>query len=427
MLLASLSSVALLVLLPSVAMYLLRAGHAFWPIEHWLKGEAGGDSWDPISNALAYVAAHGGKGLYEATYYRDPHQFLYPPTSLVFADLTGRLGLFDWHSSASMNHVSWWLVPVIMMAHASITVSFLARYVRKLSAIDLALAVMLGIATVSLFFPIMSGFTSGQIQTWLTLLLSLALLFWTFGRKVAAGTAVGLVCVIKPQLGVLVLWALLRKEWGFAGALTATCALFFLASLAIYGLDVQEEYIQLLSFLSHRGESYFQNQTVNGLLNRMLFIGNNIQWDGTHTKITYNIWVQVFTVINSAALMAFVILYRRRVAAGPLDLGLAFIGFTLASPVSYFHHFGFLATVFLLTLLELYARRAGGRPYAFLAVTFALCANRWGITDALANTPFNLLQSHLMFGALLLMILLVWINQTGDNASDHRSVVAVAR
>jgi hypothetical protein len=250
----------------------------------------------------------------------------------------------------------------------------------------------------------------------------LALLAWTLDSKGAAGIAVGLVCVIKPQLGILVVWGLMRREWKFTAAIAITVMAFLVVSVIIFGWQVHVEYLQLLGSLSSRGESYYANQSMNGLLNRMLFIGNNLTWDGTHTKVAYDARVYILTLVSSAVIISLVLLHRWRRPAGPLDFALALVGFTLASPVAYEHHFGFLPAVFLLAFLALLGRAAPFIAYMVLAAAFLLSANFIGITDALAASHLNFLQSYMMFGVLLLLGLLAWITEE-PLSSDKLSAV----
>ncbi len=410
LLLISLACVVGLVLLPALLMQAFGWPTAIGPIRSWIlhRNQDWGDSWIAIADALRYVAAHGAAGLYQQTYFQSAFQFIYPPTSLVLADVTGRLGLLDWQSTVAMNRFAWWLVPAAMAVLTAVAIVGLRQRGYPVRLPEVLLAAALSVVSLLLFFPFMHGVRVGQIQTLLTLLLMLALLAWLLGQKAAAGVGVGLVCIVKPPLGLLVVWAALRREWRFAVALVITGAVFAAASVLMFGWQVHEEYLNLMGFLSRRGESYFANQSVNGLLNRMLFIGNNLEWDGTHTQITYDARVHVATVATSVALIAFVLLHRWRVKAGALDFGLALTGFTLASPVAYEHHFGFLPVVYLMLLLRLHDQRVGPGRYALLAASFALCAGFFGITAAVAGTYLNFLQSNVLFGVLLLLGLLVW-------------------
>ncbi|HZD94429.1 MAG TPA: glycosyltransferase family 87 protein, partial [Candidatus Sulfotelmatobacter sp.] len=335
---------------------------------HWLTNDVQADSWLPIMNAMDYIATHGPADLYRQTYYDSDYQFIYPPTSLVFVSLVTHLGLIDWRSIASLQDASWWAVPAAMITLTTITCVGLLQVGARIGVVEALLAAVFGIVATLLFYPFMRSASVGNIQAWLSLLLMIAILSWMVCQKAMAGLALGLVCVIKPQLGLIVLWAALRREWSFVAALTSICAAFVLASILMFGWQVQEDYFNLLRFLSSRGESFYANQSINGLLNRVLFIGNNLTWDGSHTQITYDARVHLLTVITSVALISLILLYRCRAVAGPLDFGFALVGLTLASPVAYDHHFGFLPAVFLPAMLALHARLAGLWAYMLLAV-----------------------------------------------------------
>ena len=79
------------------------------------------------------------------------------------------------------------------------------------------------------------------------------------------------------------LWALLRREWRFAFACVATGLVGLIGSIAVFGWANHLDYLRVLSHLAERGEAYYPNQSVNGLLNRLMSIGepelySNLDW-----------------------------------------------------------------------------------------------------------------------------------------------------
>lgn len=414
-LLLGITGLAVCALLPLLAMRALHLPNDLWLVQAWFNGrQAGNDSWTPLANALDYVNAHGGAGLYQTTYFASAFQFLYPPTSLVVVRLTDQLGLLDWHSINEMNRACWPLVPAIMSALACLTLAVLHRQGTRLGPMHFMLAAALGIAATLLYYPFLIIVREGQIQNALNLLIILSMLFWTLDRKAASGIAIGLVCIIKPQLGILLVWAVLRREWRFAAALALTGVAVCTASIAMFGWQVHLEYLDLLGFLSRRGESYIQNQGLNGVLNRMLFIGNNLVWDGTHRQITYDARVHFATLAGTVTLIGLALFYRMRAVSQPLDFAFALVTFTLASPVAYNYHFGMLPATFILVLFALRAWHVGGKYYWWLAAVVLLTANRFGITDLLAGSRLNILQSHFFFGLILLIGLLLQVSRLAD-------------
>ena len=174
------------------------------------------------------------------------------------------------------------------------------------------------------------------------------------------------------------------------------------------------EYLDLLGFLSRRGESYIQNQGLNGVLNRMLFIGNNLEWDGTHRQIIYDARVHFATLAGTVTLIGLALFHRMRAVAQPLDFAFALVTFTLASPVAYNYHFGMLPASFILVLFALRARPVGAKFYCWLGAVVFLTANRFGVTDLLAGSRLNILQSYFFFGLLLLIGLLAQVSRLAD-------------
>ncbi len=68
------------------------------------------------------------------------------------------------------------------------------------------------------------------------------------------------------------LWALLRREWRFAAAFAATASWGLAGSIMAYGFANHVDYLRVLEFLAERGETFYPNQSVNGLLNRVMVL-----------------------------------------------------------------------------------------------------------------------------------------------------------
>src|SRR4051794_10821039 len=75
------------------------------------------------------------------------------------------------------------------------------------------------------------------------------------------------------------MWAGLRREWRMlAGVATAVCGGLAL-SVYVYGIESHLSYVRVLTFISARGEAYFPNQSMNGLLNRWVGNGSNLHFE----------------------------------------------------------------------------------------------------------------------------------------------------
>jgi hypothetical protein len=157
----------------------------------------------------------------------------------------------------------------------------------------------------------------------------------------------------------------------------------------------------------------------------MFFLGPNVTFDGSHTHIIYNPWVQAATTLSSAIMILAALFVRseKNTFAGVLDFGTALLVSTLASPVAYTHHYGWILPLFWLLFLRLQTngkRQVG--LYALLGVSYAMMSNGFDILNNLADTNWNFLQSALMFGAFILLGLLYRVRIGGKT-----SRVAIAK
>ena len=79
----------------------------------------------------------------------------------------------------------------------------------------------------------------------------------------------------------------------------------------------------------------------------------------------------------------------------------------MASPIAWEHHYGLLLPVFALLLPALRRRPLfGSATLPLLAGAYVLTSHTLRITDALARTPWNAVQSYILLGALVMLVLL---------------------
>jgi len=146
---------------------------------------------------------------------------------------------------------------------------------------------------------------------------------------------------------------------------------------------------------------------VNGLMNRLLFNGNNLEWLGK-SFAPYNPVVYYSTVVSSAAILGTALLWRIRQKPQLLDLALIFLSVTIASPVAWEHHYGILLPIFAVLIPAAIARRPFGKwTEAYLFAAYFLVSQTLDLfTAQFANTHLNFLQSYLFFGAVMVLVLL---------------------
>jgi hypothetical protein len=214
--------------------------------------------------------------------------------------------------------------------------------------------------------------------------------------------------LIKPQYGVLVPWGVLRREWRFVLAAAVTGLAGLAVSLWLFGLANHLDYFRVLSFISRQGESFYANQSVNGLLHRLLGNGNNLRWEA-NAFAPFHLVVYAVTTASSLAFLGLGLFGpRRREGRGStLDFATAALAATLASPVAWEHHYGILIPLYAVLFGELCRAPRRRWGLALLGISYALTGNFFAVLNRTADTPFNFLQSYMLAGALLALALLV--------------------
>src|SRR5262249_14788534 len=140
---------------------------------------------------------------------------------------------------------------------------------------------------------------------------------------------------------VLAVWALARREWRMLGGMIVTCALGLALSVAAYGLRSHLTYLRVLAFIAQRGEAYYPNQSVNGLLNRWLSNGDNLEFQDFEFSPP-NRWVSAGTTAAGVTLLvlAFALPAFRVPVDERVDLAIALVTATIVSPIAWEHHYG---------------------------------------------------------------------------------------
>jgi alpha-1,2-mannosyltransferase len=206
-----------------------------------------------------------------------------------------------------------------------------------------------------------------------------------------------------------VLWALLRREWRFAAAVAATAIVGVLGSIMAYGFANHLDYLRVLSFLAERGETFYPNQSVNGLLNRVMVLIDPSAWNSLdfndHGFPPFSPLVYGGTLIASIVLLSAALL--RRGNSGDPDRAFDFctmaLSITMASPIAWEHHYGTIFPIFAVLLASVIGNRL---RLILLIVSYVLVSNYIPTTNLLAGTVLNVAQSYLLAGALILLMLL---------------------
>lgn len=373
------------------------------------------DSWAPMMAGVSVVhSTHNHSRLYETVFFARGQKFQYPPTSLLPMDLLSHMGMAKAVILNGINSVVFaanaaamaWLAFLLFSARGTG-----AAGTRSARAVPPAMAAI-AFAAAFVFAPLTFAKVLGQIQLWIDFLFTLTILCWVTNRRFLAGVLIGLACLIKPQAALILLWAAAWGEWKLVRGVLIVALPLLAVSIAGYGLHNHIEYLRVLSYLSAHGEAYFPNQSMNGLMNRLLNNGDNLVW---HARAfpPFDPIVYAFTVGFSLLILAALLLpaWKRRRQANLSDLCIAVICTVIGSPIAWQHHYGVLAPVFIVALHDGLSGRAGRRrtmALAGLTLSWTLVATFIPATNLLAGTPFNIAQSYIFIGALILLGLIFW-------------------
>ena len=374
------------------------------------------DSWYPMISALDYLDTHPKGPVYQEVFYKQVDKFQYPPSSLLIFQLPH---LFTGMSYLRIGHLldifSWICIFLIAMISARMLIDLLNNQKQFISfrvspgLETITVYLLVGMLT-SLYYPIVISYNLGQIQTLLTFLGVLAMFCWTLDKKYLAGLLIGFICLVKPQLAMILVWAAIRKQWKMVIAATAVILPFLFVSLWYYGLRNHLDYLSLLSFLSHHGEGYYLNQSMNGLMNRILLNGNNVHW--SHGFPPYSPLVYTVTMASAILLILPALFWHyKRKSPDLMELGIMILATTMASPIAWKHHYGVLLPIFIV-LLPFAVYFYQNKKWALLILSFAftLTAQLIEFVRAFADTGFNVVQSYLFFGACIILAFLYRIS-----------------
>jgi alpha-1,2-mannosyltransferase len=366
----------------------------------WLTGIQDADSWEPMEIAWRR-AAQGANGLYGDVFFRGSVKFQYPLTALTLAGGVSRpvLNVLTWCATVATAFLS------ALVLRATIRAEPRARDAGLVDEVPLT---MLFAMAVLVSYPVLKGYSLGQIQAVVTALFAALLLAWVNGRSVVAGVALGLMLLIKPAAAPLLLWGLVRRKWRFAAAAGVTLALGGIVSFVQFPVREHVAYIDVLSYIGQRGELFYPNQSLNGLLNRWVAGGGSLVWTAA-SYANANPLVATVTTGGFLVAVALALLAVPRPSHGSaLDLSVMMLAATLSAPVAWEHHYGVLAPIVAAGWPAIVVRRPFGAVTgvvlagsALIAANFVQAANRFD------GTLLNPLQSYLFAAACTLWVMLL--------------------
>ena len=315
----------------------------------FLKFREGEDSWKTMTSALNYIKFDHQKPLYSEIFFDRKIKFQYPPSSLLIIYLLQ--GAFQsWYGV--LKYISW--ISVVVTAFFAIKIfnvglkdNTIDRSRNYFSKFDLITRSVVLFCLALTFYPVVKSYSLGQIQTWLNAIFAILILCWMKEKKAISGILAGIICLIKPQYFIIFLWGLLRKQRIFVLTFALVVIFGLLVSISLFGITDHIDYLNVLSFVSKHGEAYYPNQSMNGLLNRLLLNGNNLEWKA-HSFAPFNPFIFLGTITSSAVLILMALFWPTRVKerGGIIDFSIVALTSTLASPVAWEYHYGILLPIY---------------------------------------------------------------------------------
>nr|WP_279587838.1 glycosyltransferase family 87 protein [Microbacterium ulmi] len=361
--------------------------------------------------ALDSLVHRPGVPVYDAVW-ETGYKFQYPLMSVLPVDPLIRFFGMDREAFHASLNVASWIAFAVLGALTAVLWARLhgprdAAFWQVVPPRSLIVLAPAGILGAMVFFPITRGLHLGQIQTTLTVLVGISLLAWCTGNKVVAGIALALCCIVKPQWVIIALWALLRREWRFVIAGVVTAGAAFALSIVVYGVEQVLSYADLLLRLGSSGETFYANQSVNGLLNRLLFNGESLHFSHSELAPDHPV-VAAGTAISVVVILLFALLWRVRSSPTTLDLSTAVLSLTIAAPIAWEHHYGVAYAVFAVLMVAQFREGSPGRPViVFTGIAYVLISqNLFPIVNATHDSGWNILQSYMFFGGIILLALL---------------------
>jgi len=356
------------VLIIALLQHLSGQETAFKSVHDWLTGTAHNDSWRPMRQTFRWFSETHGL-IYQEIFFNQHVKFQYPPSSLLMFSVLGRTGIPT--SNFGLNIIGWAAVALQGIATALLYRDVARRlFPDTANGTVLASATFVGLMTLC-FYPVVRAYSLGQIQVWLNAVFTVALLLYAAGLRKCSGALIGAMCLIKPQFGIFLLWAAIRRQWGFAAAMVAVLAIGEALAIQRFGWQNEIGYLQAISFMSRHGEAFYANQSINGMMQRLLGNGEPLIWQ-FFVFPPFNPLIYSVTLASSALIVGFALFWRRN--ADLVDFMLAALAFTIASPIAWEHHYGILPPIFAVLALALTARaQATPKPTRLAALTL-FCA-----------------------------------------------------
>lgn len=399
-----------------------------------LDKDLASDSWDPMHIASDHWDKHDNSSpIYTENLIKKNIRFQYLPSTLFIPQFINKFNInksiFYDTSAYIFIFITAYLVFKIFLSlteqHPQLKIHQTKDYYFFAGILVLTL----------LYFPILQAAVFGNIQIWLNALFAMAMICMIKNKQIFSGICIGLASTVKPQFGLLLVWAIVRKNWSFVLGFIPTFTLIVICGIATFGLENHFDYLNALTHLSEHGESYHHNQSMNGLLNRIFSVNSPNDYANLNREYLYqpfppfNPWVYFPTLISSLLIITLCLVSKGATTqdAMLIDFSLMSVGLTLASPVTWIYHYGILlpisAAVLWLFHHKLERSKYNTLLFRFFAGCFLLTALSIPFVEYVHHTYLNITQSYYYFAGIGIFAVLFLLRKQLNNSNQTENVV----
>lgn len=272
------------------------------------------------------------------------------------------------------------------------------------------------------YYPLAKALQLTQAGIWIYFFLALSTFLLQRSLYIPSGIALAFAISIKPHLVVIpVLLALApRFPWRQVIACFATLFALALVCLLYAGWDNCWDYVTKALPTLSAGYAYYPNESINGLLLR-LFSGQDPANFNLSTRID---WIVRASTVFALAVLVVAWWAMRRRASQPraldntLCLAVAIVAGTVASPVTWRHHFAVLAVALVVIANWLWHHPGMRRWRLELPLFISYFAVAWYFDSRyFYGFPGGFLSAPGFFGALGIFGCIVWLSRRQQEAS----------
>lgn len=244
------------------------------------------------------------------------------------------------------------------------------------------------------YYAFPTKFTLGMGQSNLLVLFLLLLSFFLYQKKHVVPTAIvfAVACMIKPILGFLILFFILRREWRIILFVVISFSVAFWGSLLIDKQALSDYFYYLTGPVLHLsrpvGREIYYNQSLMGFVFRLTSYQMLRVWS---------------SYLGMLLLFLTALYYSVKLKNNPISqFALLLTVLPLLDTLSWQHHFVFLIFPFIYVFISVSQLRKKTFLLVLLFIAYALVGWNFKHPEQLQLFPLSLLLSHVFYGTLLL-------------------------